>query len=182
MNEISTSDYLAHFGVKGMRWGVRKDRPSGVSAKINRDAAKDAKEFARAKQFYGEGAGTRRKLIKAKVESKSKHSASYKKAFDHHLANQDMGKHSDRAVSERKRRDRTTRTKQRAGYIARTLTGQMGTQAAFTAATIAGVAFLRSPKGQATMRNVASRFSDVKNSRAQQRGADFLASYIKRNG
>lgn len=95
MSDISAEDYLAHFGVKGMRWGVRKDRPSGVSAKINRDAAKDAKEYARAKQFYGEGAGTRRKLIKAKVESKSKHSASYKKAFDHHLANQDMGKHAE---------------------------------------------------------------------------------------
>lgn len=182
MSDISAEDYLAHFGVKGMRWGVRKDRPSGVSAKINRDAAKDAKEYARAKQFYGEGAGTRRKLIKAKVESKSKHSASYKKAFDHHLANQDMGKHADRAVSERNRKDRTTRTKQRAGYVARRVTGEMGTQAAFTAAVIGGVAFMRSPRGQALARNAASKISNIKNNRAQQRGADFLVDYFKRNG
>lgn len=36
---------LYHHGVKGMKWGVRKQR---------RQAKKDAKEYARAKMFYGE--------------------------------------------------------------------------------------------------------------------------------
>lgn len=96
---------LMHFGVKGMKWGVRHDGPAGVSSSTNRVAKKDAKEFARAKAFYGEGAGTRRKLIKQTVEGKKARSTDYAKAFDHHLAKQDSSKHVDKARSERKRKD-----------------------------------------------------------------------------
>jgi len=55
--------------------------------------------------FYGEGAGTRSKLIKAKVEGKSKKDPSYKKAFDNHLGKQDMSKHAEKARGERKRKN-----------------------------------------------------------------------------
>src|SRR3569833_2872175 len=96
---------LEHYGVKGMKWGVRHDGPPGVSGKTNRLAKKDAKEFARAKQFYGEGAGNRRKLIRATVEGRSKKDPSYKKAFDHHLSKQDTSKHASAARNERKRKD-----------------------------------------------------------------------------
>jgi hypothetical protein len=96
---------LVHYGVKGMKWGVRHDGPPGVSRSTNRTAKKDAKEFARAKQFFGEGAGTRRKLIKATVEGKSKNDPAYKKAFDHHLGQQDMSIHASKAVAERKRKN-----------------------------------------------------------------------------
>lgn len=99
------NDALTHYGVKGMKWGVRRSDPSGVSRKTSREARKDAQEFARAKMFYGEGAGTRRKLIKAKVEAKSKKDPSYKKAFDDHLSKQDMSKHAEKARSERKRKN-----------------------------------------------------------------------------
>lgn len=101
----SSGGGLVHYGVKGMHWGVRHDHPSGVSKKTDREARKDAHEFARAKQFYGEGAGTRRKLIKATVEGKSKRDPSYKEAFDRHLANQDMSEHAAKARSERKRKN-----------------------------------------------------------------------------
>lgn len=84
--------YLQHYGVKGMKWGVR------------RQAKKDAKEFARAKMFYGEGAGTRRKLIKATVTQRSK-DPEYKKAFDEALVKQDMSKHASKAKQERKVKD-----------------------------------------------------------------------------
>jgi hypothetical protein len=97
--------YLEHFGVKGMKWGQRKDDHPEVSRKVNKDASRDASEFARAKMFHGEGAGTRRKLIKATVEAKSKQSPDYKKAFDHHTERQDMAKHASKATSERKRKD-----------------------------------------------------------------------------
>lgn len=96
------SNELAHYGVKGMRWGVHRSRPEGVSRSTNRAAKKDAKEFTRAKMYYGEGAGNRRKLIKAKVAQRSK-DPSYKKAFDHYVANTDWEKRSKEARSKRGR-------------------------------------------------------------------------------
>lgn len=104
MSDDIVDDFLAHYGVKGMRWGKRNSIP-GVSPRTSREASKDANEFAKAKMFYGEGAGTRRKLIKAKVEAKAAKDPSYKKAFDQHLADQDLGKRASQARGERKRKD-----------------------------------------------------------------------------
>lgn len=105
VNEEDLGDFLAHYGTKGMKWGQRKTDHPGASRRTNREASKDATEFARAKMFYGEGAGTRRKLIKNSVEAKGKRDPSYKAAFDHHLDRQDMSTHAERARSERKRKD-----------------------------------------------------------------------------
>ena len=80
-------DELAHFGVLGMKWGHRK---------TIKNAKDDAHEFARAKMFYGEGAGTRRKLIKAKVEQRSKDPL-YKSEFDKAMSEQNMGKHAEKS-------------------------------------------------------------------------------------
>lgn len=95
---------LVHYGIKGMRWGVHRSRPEGVSRSTNRAAKKDAKEFTRAKMYYGEGAGNRRKLIKARVAQRSK-DPSYKKAFDHHVANTDWEKRGKEARAKRGRAD-----------------------------------------------------------------------------
>jgi len=103
--EEFSEEFLAHYGVKGMKWGVRKSDHPGASRRTNKEARKDADEFARAKMFYGDGAGTRRKLIKATVDAKSKKDPTYKDAFDHHLARQDMGKHAEKARGERRRKD-----------------------------------------------------------------------------
>lgn len=173
---IEVEEFLEHYGVKGMQWGKRKADPSGASRKVSRDAAKDAKEYARAKMFYGEGAGNRRKLINAKVAEKSKRVEGYKKAFDYHSANQDLSKHSDKAVKERKSTDRRTRNKQRVGAIARRATGEMGTQAAFVALIAGGAAFARSPKGKELMNKSVS---SVKNMRAKKETAAFLNNLLK---
>ena len=93
------NDELYHYGVLGMKWGHHK---------TVRNAKNDAHEFARAKMFYGEGAGTRRKLIKAKVNERSKDKL-YKDEFDKALASQNMEKHAEKAKIERLRKD-TTKT------------------------------------------------------------------------
>ena len=101
-----SEEYLQHFGILGMHWGIRRFQNKDgtlteAGRKRYREASKDAKEYARAKMYYGEGAGNRRKLIKAKVEEKSK-DAGYKEAFDYALSQQDMNKHADAAKRERK--------------------------------------------------------------------------------
>lgn len=108
--------FLAHHGIQGMKWGTRNGPPYPLSAsrksfsekraerKSDRLAKKDAKEYARAKMYYGEGAGNRRKLIKATVNERSKDKY-YKERFDKYLSEQDMAKHAEKAKVERKAND-----------------------------------------------------------------------------
>lgn len=165
---VDEEDFLAHYGVMGMHWGIRKDKRSSgtVSKAVDRDAAKDAKEFARAYMFYGEGAGTRRKLIGKSVESKQKNVPGYRQAFEKHYAEQDMSRHAVKAINERNRTDKKKTIKRGASYVARRITGEMGTVAAFTALTIAGGAFLNSPKGRQFLdtsnQHIQDAFTDVK--------------------
>ena len=71
---------------------------------IQFQAKSDAEEFARAKVSYGKGSGTRRKLIREQVESRSKN-PEYKKWFDLYLSKQDMSKHVSAAKKERAMKD-----------------------------------------------------------------------------
>jgi hypothetical protein len=137
---FATSE-IKHYGIKGMKWGVTHNRPDGVSRSTSRDAKKDASEFARAKQFYGEGAGTRRKLIKATVEGKSKKSASYKKAFDHHLGNQDSSKHASKAQSERKRKNAVNSARKGIRGTSHILRGNSQYASAATAIVVGGALY-----------------------------------------
>lgn len=139
---------LEHHGVKGMHWGARKHDYPGASTSTNHQAHKDAKEFARAQMFYGKGAGTRRKLIKAKVEASKTRDPSYAKAFDHHLARQDMGQHANKAQSERMRKNTAEKGKKTTMAILRRTTGQYGNAAAVVAVTAAGFAYFSTPHGR----------------------------------
>jgi hypothetical protein len=155
---------LAHFGVKGMHWGVRSGRPEGVSRSVNRSAKKDAREHARAKMFYGEGAGTRRKLIKGTVEGKSKRDATYAKAFDYHRNRQDMASHTQKAKSERARKNVTNTTVKTAKGVRHILNGNA--QYASLAATllVGGVAFgRRAGVDKVLMRAGKTAYSTIKN-------------------
>lgn len=99
---------LMHYGVKGMKWGVR------------RRARRDAKEFTQAKMYYGEGAGNRRKLIKATVKARSK-DPFYKSEFDKAISNTDMSKRASQARRQRGRknaRNATGKTVRGVGNIA----------------------------------------------------------------
>lgn len=156
--------YLMHYGIKGMKWGRRKDGSSGTSRRTERDAKKDASEFARAKMYYGEGAGTRRKLIKATVESKSKKDPSYKEAFDRNLGAQDFSKHATKARSQRKRTDTKNSVAKTARGVHRLNTGGFGNTTIAAAAVVGAYGFARS-KGYDKVVINAGRvaYSTVKN-------------------
>lgn len=72
---------------------------------IVKDAAKDAAEYASARMSYGEGAGTRRKLIVSAVEYKASRIPGYQQAFESALAKQDITKHIKNAKRTRKAKD-----------------------------------------------------------------------------
>ena len=120
-NYASYPDELYHYGVKGMKWGVR------------RKARKDAKEYARAKMYYGEGAGNRRKLIKATVKERSK-DPDYKKEFERQLKNQDMAKQVSAAKRERKVNNIKKSTAKTARGLVNAATGNIARASATAAA------------------------------------------------
>jgi len=108
---IPETMYLEHHGVLGMKWGV------------HREANKDAVEFARAKMYYGQGAGNRRKLINATVTAKSAKDPVYKQAFEDALAKQDMAKRASEARGKRHRTDAVQGTAKTVRGIKNTVLG-----------------------------------------------------------
>lgn len=88
---VYNSDDLVHFGIKGQKWGIRRfQNPDGTltpqgkaryGTEVEKKAAKDAQRVSDAKAAYGEGAGTRRKLISEEIALKRK-DPEYSKAFD----------------------------------------------------------------------------------------------------
>lgn len=132
---MNRMNYISHSGVKGQKWGVRRyqnedgtlteegkrhygyyDREDGTKdyKRLQKDAEKDAKEWAKAKAYYGEGAGTRRKLLKNALSEKMK-DADYQREFQRFLSTQDMSKAQKSANRERKFQD----TKNAIGRTAR---------------------------------------------------------------
>ena len=104
---------LMHHGVKGMKWGVR------------RRARRDAKEFTQAKMYYGEGAGNRRKLIKATVKARSK-DPFYKSEFDKAVANTDMSKRASQARRQRGRKNARNSAGKTVRGVGNIATGNVG--------------------------------------------------------
>lgn len=137
-NTQSLNDILFHSGVKGMKWGVRNEH--STSRKTERQAKKDAAEYTKAKMFYGEGAGTRRKLINNTVEARSKN-PEYKKAFDSHVANTDFSKRAAQAKSERRRKNVTKTAGKTVRGTKHVLTGNAQYASAGVALTVGGALY-----------------------------------------
>lgn len=92
-------------GMGGKTNGVY-DRDDGTkdTARLKKDAKKDAEDMARAKAYYGEGAGNRRKQIRNRISERMK-DPDYKAEYEKQLAAQDMSKHQKAANRERHAQD-----------------------------------------------------------------------------
>lgn len=84
------------------RTGGVYDREDGSKdlKRLQKDAKKDAEDMARAKAYYGEGAGNRRKQIRNRISERMK-DPDYKAEYEKQLASQDMSKHQKAANRER---------------------------------------------------------------------------------
>jgi hypothetical protein len=74
---------------------------------VNRTAAKDAARWAYAQMFFGEGAGTRRKLLTAEINHKCIEFPGYAEAFDRAYVKQNFANLAIKAAKERKHLDRS---------------------------------------------------------------------------
>mgnify|MGYP000855192580 CR=1 FL=1 len=128
--ESPTPDELTHHGVLGMKWGIRKDRPSGSERKIMNSAKKDAQKFVEARVSRGEGAGNKRKQIKTVVEQRRKQSELYGKTFDDAIKYIDGAKAVNKAERWRAKEDAKSQTKRSTKAVARALTGTSSLAAA----------------------------------------------------
>lgn len=86
---------------------------------LNKMVMKDAAEWARAEMFFGEGAGTRRKLLNAEIAQKGTTIPGYAEAFEEAYSMQDMAEHALKATKERRHIDRTAAVSKNAKAIMR---------------------------------------------------------------
>lgn len=164
LEQYGVSDSLAHHGVKGMHWGVRRAQSH---------ARADANEFAKAQAFYGQGAGTRRKLIKAKVETRMQN-PHYKAEFHKTLGQQNLEKRSAQATRLRRRKDVTSSVTKTAKGVHRQLSGGFGPVTATAATIAAGAAYAhRTGVDKVVLDKVKTA---AKNKNAQTGVKDFLRS------
>lgn len=155
MNDYVKSEYIAHHGIQGMHWGVRRYQPypsdysgDGVykgrpkksfrerhaEQKRIKEAKKYADKFMTAKMGYGEGSGTRRKLLKAELEKKFQDPA-FKEEFDRQVALLDTERYAKAAVVERTAKD----TKNKAKKVTKASMNIAINSAAFAAGTTNGL-------------------------------------------
>ena len=139
---MEVDDVLQHYGIPGMHWGQRH-----AERKMQKTAMKDAQRHTDAKMAYGKGAGTRRKLLKAEIDTKMK-DPKYKKAFDDALASADHVKSVNRAKRWRAKEDTKDQAIRSTKIAAKSLTGT-------TSVAAAGILYLRyKPQVDAVVSNL----------------------------
>lgn len=84
---------------------------------LEKMAQQDAEEWGLAEMFFGEGAGTRRKLVGAKVSQRAVDIPGYAEAFDEALAKVNQIEMAEKALSLRRRLDRGSSVKKNLNAI-----------------------------------------------------------------
>jgi hypothetical protein len=79
---------------------------------LEKMAQQDAHQWARAEMFFGEGAGTQRKLLWAEINKKLSTIPEYKDAFDKAYISQDFAEHAIAAARTRQKLDRVAKAGQ----------------------------------------------------------------------
>lgn len=75
LTELERDNYLAHYGVLGMKWGIRKDRKTGVKKATTPEQTREQRRYARrqkASQRYTDRANSLQREINAEKTRKYK--------------------------------------------------------------------------------------------------------------
>lgn len=83
-----------------------------MSKKLEKMAAKDAYDYGVAQMFFGEGAGTRRKLLDAVIGDKIRDIPGYEMAFENAASRLNQTELAEIAIKERKNIDRAAKAGQ----------------------------------------------------------------------
>ena len=83
--------YLAHFGVKGMKWGVRRSENPLKSKEMKKQINQEAKNLNRA--LYGTSYNSRKNVvaIRKSIDAKDRKTPGYKKAVRNRAAKKRLG-------------------------------------------------------------------------------------------
>ena len=114
-NEAAVDDFLAHFGVKGMRWGVRKDRSAGGGGNAGSGSKKKSGGSTSAAKPATKTASKAKTVTATPEIKKSKHSQAAKAMSDEELksllSRMQMEKQYAQLMSEREQASQTAFTK-----------------------------------------------------------------------
>lgn len=139
------------------------DRDDGTKDvnRLKKDAKKDAEDMARAKAYYGEGAGNRRKQIRNRISERMK-DPDYKAEYEKNLASQDMSKHQKAANRERKAEDAKNTVKRVGRGVKNLILGVGSTSLAaiaiYNAAKMVGADQKIAELGKKALRSVTNAF------------------------
>lgn len=152
---------------KGLKTNGVYDREDGSkdTDRLKKDAKKDAEDMARAKAYYGEGAGNRRKQIRNRISERMK-DPDYKAEYEKQLAAQDMSKHQKAANRERKANDVKNAVAKTGRGIKNLIMGfgsaSMAAVALYNIAKLTGADKKIAELGKKTLREISSKLSGLK--------------------
>ena len=143
------------------------DKPDGTkdTKRLQKDAKKDAEDMARAKAYYGEGAGNRRKQIRNRISERMK-DPDYKAEYEKQLAAQDMSKHQKAANRERHMQDAKNAVARTGRGIKNLILGvggaSMAAVALYSAAKLTGADKKIAEFGKKAVNDIMDKFRGMK--------------------